>query len=80
MHYIRSVEKKEVDLLMTIEDRPWFAVEVKLNETTPSPHLYYFREKLAIPHFYQVVKKTGVDTFRKGVRVVSADRFLSGLI
>lgn len=80
LYFLRSIEKKEVDFLVTVDGEPWFAVEAKLSETTPSPHLYYFREKLSIPHCYQVVKRTDVDIFRKGVRVVSADRFLSGLI
>lgn len=80
LYFLRSVEKKEVDFMVTIEEKPWFTVEVKLNETTPSPNLHYFREKLNIPYSYQVVKKTGVDMFHKGIRVISADRFLLGLI
>ena len=75
-----SVEKKEVDFLVTIDKKPWFAVEAKSNDTNPSPHLYYFAEKLKIPFSYQVVKRAGIDSFRNGVRIVSADRFFAGLI
>ena len=80
LYYLRSVEKKEVDFLVTIENKPWFAVEAKSNDINPSSHLNYFAEKLKIPYSYQVVKKDGIDSFIKGVRIVSAARFLGGLI
>ena len=80
LYYLRSIEKKEVDFLVTIDKKPWFTVEAKSNDTNPSPHLYYFTEKLKIPFSYQVVKRDGIDSFIKGVRIVSADRFLGGLI
>jgi predicted AAA+ superfamily ATPase len=80
LYYIRSIEKKEVDFLVTIDKTPWFAVEAKINDVNPSPHLYYFKDKLKIPFSYQVVKQNGIDTFNKGVRVVSANRFLAALI
>lgn len=80
LNYLRSAEKKEVDFLISVGSTPWFAVEVKLNNTNVSRNLYYFNEKLHIPFLYQVVKKSHIDTFTKGVRVVSADKFLGGLI
>ncbi|MBE9580008.1 MAG: ATP-binding protein [Proteobacteria bacterium] len=80
LHYLRNVDKKEVDFLVTVDEKPWFSVEAKMNETNVSPHSRYFKEKLNIPFAYQVVKKSGVDRFVGGIRVVSADRFLLGLI
>ena len=80
LYYLRSIEKKEVDFLVTIDNKAWFAVEAKVNDTGVSPHLYYFKQKLNIPYSYQVVKQHGVDSFINGVRVVSADRFLAALI
>jgi hypothetical protein len=80
LYYLRSIEKKEVDFLVTIDKKPWFAVEAKINDVNTSPHLYYFKDKLKIPFCYQVVKSNGVDRFMKGVRIVSANRFLAGLI
>lgn len=64
--------------MVTADQKPWFAVEVKINDTRVSPHLH--KEKLSIPYCYQVVKKPGVDRLVKGIRVVSADKFLCGLI
>jgi predicted AAA+ superfamily ATPase len=80
LYFLRSVEKKEVDFMLTIEEKPWFAIEAKMNDTNVSSSLYYFKVKLQIPFCYQVIKKTNVDSFIKNVRVVSADRFLGGLI
>ncbi len=80
LSYLRDVDKREVDFLVTIDGKPWFAVEVKLNDTVLSPNLLYFRERLSIPYIYQVVKKDKVDMLEKGGRILSAGRFLAGLI
>lgn len=80
LYYLRDVEKREVDFLVTIGGKPWFAVEVKLNDATLSPNIQYFKERLSIPFVYQVVKKSGVDKIEKGARIISAGKFLSGLV
>ena len=80
LYFLRDVDKREVDFLVTIDNKPWFAVEAKLNETSLSPHLLYFKERLSIPYIYQVVKKTAADRLEKGIRIVSAGKFLAGLI
>jgi predicted AAA+ superfamily ATPase len=80
LHYMRSIEKKEVDFLVTIDQKPWFMVEAKLNNTNVSPHLKYFQDRVNAGYVYQVVKKSGVDLLIDGVRVVSADKFLAGLV
>ena len=80
LYYLRNVDKKEVDFLLTADKKPWFAVEVKLNETSPSPNLLYFRERLRIPFLYQVIMKKDIDFIKNGVRIISAGKFLSGLI
>lgn len=80
LSYLRDVDKREVDFLVTIDGKPWFAVEGKLNDTALSPNLLYFRDRLSIPYIYQVVKKDNVDLLEKGGRILSAGRFLAGLI
>ncbi len=80
LYFLRNVDKKEVDFLVTIDKKPWFSVEAKTNDASVSPHLHYFKNKLNIPYSYQVVKKSGVDRFINKIRVVSADAFLAGLI
>jgi hypothetical protein len=80
LSYLRDVDKREVDFLVTIDGKPWFAVEVKLHDTALSPNLLYFQNRLSIPYIYQVVKKDKVDLLEKGGRIISAGRFLAGLI
>ncbi len=80
LYFLRDEAQREADFLVTVDERPWFAVEVKLQELSASPHLRYFREKLKIPFSYQVIKKSGVDVLSEGTRILSADKFLLALI
>jgi uncharacterized protein len=80
LNYLRNVDKKEVDFFVSIDNKPWFSVEVKTNNTSVSNNLLYYKKKLNIPFSYQVLKKNNIDRFIKGVRIVSADRFLACLI
>jgi predicted AAA+ superfamily ATPase len=80
LHFLRDDMKREVDFLVTVDGKPWFAVEVKTQDESLSPALRYFRDKLNIPFAYQVLKKSGVDKLVNGVRIISADRLLSALI
>jgi uncharacterized protein len=80
LNYVRSSDKKELDFLITIDKKPWFAVEVKLNKTNIDSQIKYFKEKLKIPYVYQVIKKSNVDSIYDDIRVISADKFLTALI
>jgi len=80
LHYLRNLEKKEVDFMVTIDAKPWFAIEVKLSDTIPSPALRYFGDRYKIPYLYQICKKENVDLLRDGIRIISADRLLAALI
>jgi len=80
LYFLRDIEQREVDFLITIDRKTWFAVEVKSTDQKTSTHLKYFKEKLQIPFSYQVVKDSGVDFWQDGIRIISADKFLSALI
>jgi len=80
LSFLRDVDKKEVDFLVTVDRKPWFAVETKLADENVSRDLEYFRAKLRIPFAYQVIRKSGVHRLIRGVHVISADRFLAGLV
>ncbi len=80
LHFLRDVDKREVDFLVAVDGKPWFAVEAKLSDTTLSPHLLYYKERLEVPFTYQVIKKSGIDQLEKGARIISAGKFLSSLI
>lgn len=80
LYYLRDVEGREVDFLVTFEQKPWFAVEVKMQETAISKQLKYFSERLKIPYLFQVINASGFDKQVGDVRLISADKFLAGLI
>jgi len=82
LFYLREAQGREVDFLVTVNRKPWFAAEVKQSDQEPSKHLSYFGERLKIPFLYQVVETPDVDfiALKKNVRVISADKFLSGLV
>jgi hypothetical protein len=80
LYYLRNVDNKEVDFLVTVDERPWFAVEAKLADQSPAASLLYFKRRLNIPFVYQVVQAAGIDHLRDDVRIVSADKFLASLI
>jgi len=80
LFYLRDVEKREVDFLVVIDKKVWFAVEVKLSSSDLSKNLKYFAQKLKIPFLYQVVKEEGIDFLRQNTRIISAGKFLMGLV
>lgn len=80
LRYLRDIEGKEVDFLVVVDGRPWFAVEVKSQETNISKNLRYFSEKLKIPFAFQLTTMNNVDVEREGVRLMSVEKFLAGLI
>ncbi|OGT64216.1 MAG: hypothetical protein A3J38_00050 [Gammaproteobacteria bacterium RIFCSPHIGHO2_12_FULL_45_9] len=56
LFYIRTLEKKEIDFLMSRNGKAWFLVEVKLsNNQHISPHLSEFQKQSGAKHAFQVV-------------------------
>lgn len=80
LHFLRDIEGREVDFLLTLNKKPWLAVEVKSHSQSISKPLLYFKKKLNIPFSYQVLLEGGIDFQREGVRVMSAEKFLTGLV
>lgn len=80
LNFLRDRDGREVDFLLTVDKKPWFAVEVKNNDKEPSSYLSYFAERLNIPFLYQVIGKNGIDFYSQGIRTISADKFLTALV
>jgi len=80
LHFLRDAQGRETDFLITINKKPWLAIEVKLSDKKVSKHLKYFTKKLNIPFVYQVVKESNIDFWQNNIRVISAEKFLAGLI
>ncbi len=79
LHYLRDVDKREIDFLVTYKNIPWFAVEAKTTEENPSATMYYFKERLNIPQCFQVSLTGTHDYIKEGIRIMPAWKFLSGL-
>ncbi len=83
LFFVRDKEKREVDFLITKDNKPLFMVEAKFNDETISKNLLLFQSKLSIPFAIQVVNKRNVLKRMKKNNliqyVISADNFLSNL-
>ena len=80
LYYLRDVEGREVDFLITVSEKPWLAVEVKRSSKTVSSHLKYFMNRMEIPYLFQVVMDEDTDFMAHGIRVIGASRFLAALV
>jgi predicted AAA+ superfamily ATPase len=80
LRFLRNVDKREVDFIVTISGKPWFACEAKLSSENIDSNVHYFKSRMEIPYFFQVLLKENVDWMRDGVRVLSASKFLTGLV
>lgn len=83
LHYIRTLDKKEIDFLVVLDNRPILAVEVKLSSTAPSKALMdRHRWSLDPPTLgVQVVDQRDVlKKYQENTWVVSVERFLRLLV
>ena len=85
LYYLRTIDKREVDFLVTKDNEPWFLVEVKnSNNNSISPNLAYFQKQTKAHHAFQVVlnmpyvDKNCFDTTTPVI--VPAKTFLSQLV
>lgn len=80
LHFLRDMDGREVDFLVTEKGKPWFAVEVKAASKEVSKSLTYFGERMEIPFLYQIVYGKDIDLRVGKVRILSLDRFLFSLV
>ncbi|MFC2173617.1 ATP-binding protein [Acidobacteriota bacterium] len=80
LFYLRDRAGREVDFLVVLDRKPWFAVEAKESETRIDDALKYFRDRLDIPWSYQVVLHGERDFEEDGVRCLPAHRFLAAFV
>ena len=83
--YVRDKDKREVDFLVTRENKPWILIDVKKTDDMHlSKNLEYFKKQLNVPHAFQVVIDTDYvdrDVFEyKKTVIVPARTLLSQLV
>lgn len=85
LYFLRTKDKREVDFLVTRNNKPWFMVEVKSSKNSPlSRNLEYFQTTTGAEHAFQVMMDAdfeNADCFEFSYPVrVSGRSFLSQLI
>lgn len=54
LRYLRDVTGKEVDFLLLRNNKPWVAIEVKLQHQDLDPNLRYFLQRVHVPYALQI--------------------------
>jgi len=78
LHYLRTKEKKEVDFVLAVEDKPVTLLEAKLADSGISPALKYFHRKYNLPAV-QIVKNLKHEQVVDAIEIRRADNFLRQL-
>ncbi len=84
LYFLRDKDKREVDFLVVKNQKPWFLVEVKLDEQkSVSKNLIYFQKQIKAPHAFQAVFSLDyieADCFREATpKIVPLKTLLSQL-
>ncbi len=85
LHYLRTKDRKEVDFIVTLNQKAWFLIECKLSDSHKiSPDLYFFKDQTKAKHAFQVVYNMDYideDCFKEeGPIIVPAKTLLSQLV
>ncbi len=84
LYYIRDKQKREVDFLVTQDEKPFLMVEAKWNDSTINPALTYWKNWLKPTYSFQVVKnlKSHGLSFEEATHygLMAADDFCAALV
>lgn len=79
LYYLKTKDKKEIDFLVVKDGIPWFPIECKLNNTTPSSNFSTFNLP-TVNTYFQLVNKPNVlinkNIGGKKIIICSANQFL----
>lgn len=75
---LRTKDKKEVDFVMIVDDKPTMMIEVKLSDARLSPTLRYFHKKYSIPAI-QLVKNLALEKVTDGIELRRGYNYLKTL-
>lgn len=78
LHYVRDRDGREVDFLLTKDNKPWFMIESKLSDARLSDHLQYFSKKLGVPGV-QLLEREGIAKKEGALWSLSANQWLAHL-
>ena len=78
LRYLRTKEGREIDFLITVDDLPRLAVEVKTSEREISPGLSYFCGRYGM-HGLQLVGNLRLEYEQDNIEVREAQKWLEGI-
>lgn len=55
LYYLRDIDQKEVDFIITKNQVPYIMIEVKLSDKKITPHMLHFQKQLNAPYNIQLV-------------------------
>lgn len=80
LHYLRTKDGKEIDFLVSIDEKPPIMIEVKSSDTTPSKAFEHFLKSLPTAKALQLVKACEREkTYRNGPEIRSLIPWLAKL-
>ncbi|MEO0234629.1 MAG: ATP-binding protein [candidate division WOR-3 bacterium] len=79
LHYIRTKEKKEIDFVITENNKIIQMVEVKLSDENPDKNLLYFKKFFPQLEYIQIVHNLKYELKKDGIKIIPAGEYLSNL-
>ncbi|MEO0234627.1 MAG: ATP-binding protein [candidate division WOR-3 bacterium] len=79
LHYIRTKEKKEIDFVITENNKIIQMVEVKLSDDNPDKNLLYFKKLFPQLEYIQLVHNLKYELKKDGIKIIPAGEYLSSL-
>ncbi|MEJ5308098.1 MAG: ATP-binding protein [candidate division WOR-3 bacterium] len=79
LHYIRTKEKKEIDFVITENNKIVQLIEVKLSDDNPDRNLLYFKKLFPQLEYVQLVHNLKYELKKDGIKIIPAGEYLSSL-
>ena len=76
--YVRTKDGREVDFVITENNKPYILVECKKTDKFPAANLRYFKERIKVSLAFQVIETSGyLKQVDRGIFIIGLDRFLA---
>ena len=79
MNYFRDREKREVDFILTLNNKPFKSIEVKQSDDSLSSNLKYLKDRINPEESIQLVQNIYKSKEINGIKIVSAANWLDNL-
>ncbi|MBF0361032.1 MAG: ATP-binding protein [Oligoflexia bacterium] len=80
LRYFKDKEKREVDFVVTLNNRPYWLIECKTSDDNLSPSLNYLNQKLKSNNAFQLVRDISKNKEISGIKIVNAANWLDNIM